>query len=479
MNVAAVLVAQYAGTLSASGSTTVDMRASQPAPIVGSAPNLAPGQSGRDVLSGDVMIGGSIRLGLTNRRTIFSLSYSESVGASSVELGLTPVFSQGAGASIGWHDRLWGLTFSESGSYSRISAAVPYLRPTSPETPTVPSQPTTPGQTTPGQTTPGQTTPGQTTPGQTTPGMTMPGQMLPTGQPTTIGPGPGGQTALLSYSPAVFDTGSLNSTAGAYVRFSNRLGVAASGGYGVSGALTDAGRQYVGYAYGPYAGASLSYNLSRTDGMATSASASDTVTWGLCVFATPHPTDAPYATCREEVPSASLMESYRHKLSQTASLSISGGVSATVAQTPDLKEVVIVPNATATYSDAFGPNGRSSYSVSLIVGPMVDLRTGLPSTDFQASATLRDRLAAKVAVSGSLYVIQSLPFLSQDLYPLTSISAGIDARYRVDPLVDVAIGETIGWQQQYLPQTVQDVSSVLLSETTYVSVTARTLPLHF
>jgi hypothetical protein len=420
------LAAQYAGTLDLSDTTRLAARATQPPPIV-TTPS-----PGKIVLAADVSTVANARLRLRDRRWDYTLSYSPSVTATDMELSFIPLTLQAGGAAVGWHDRFLRVLVSETASYGQISSVLPYLPPTAP------AQSTTPGQ------------------------ATAPGQTTAPGQPTA----PGQATLLQSAAPTTLEVVASDTSASMALRSTRRVTISLSGGYGVSGGLTTTTKAVIPEQYGPRAGASVVYVLSRRDGLTTLASAQETITSGPC----PPPSFTPL--CVERTPIVQVQESLRHQLSATLTLTIGVGAAASVVRTLTMEELVIEPIGVVAVSDRFGTLGASTFTLSAQLAPVVDIRTGLPTYNVQTTAALVDWVEPTIMLGLTAGLVQTVPYPISNPYPLTSLSGGVEARIRLDRLLDVGLGVQEFWQQQtgYDP---------LASTIGYVSVTGRARTLHF
>jgi hypothetical protein len=444
MVVTAVLVAQYAGTFDVADMTRFSLRASQPPPSAVAHVNgkAVPGEV---VLAADAATTLMARVNLRLHRWDYALGVTGSMSATDLEEQVVPVFVAGANAAQAWHDRSVRVAFTESGSYGVLSAAVPYQQTAATST-TMPTQP----------------------------GMT--GQPTMTGQPGAMQgqTGAPGTTALLGQG-GTLTVGSFDAGGSLGWRASTRTAFAVSGGYSLSGGLDAASRSVLPQGYGPHASLTESTILSRSETMSLSLSGSDSVAVGLCTLFAPNAN----GECREEVPSAGLTASLRHRISATGAVSAGVGVSATVAATPGLNELVIVPTGSVSVSNTVG---RRAYALTTSFAPTVDIRTGLPSNRVVVTASLTDRFAPRSTLGTAFSLTQSLPFPAADPFPLTSFSGTVEAKFAVDRRATVGFG-----LQGYLQHQSQAGPTVGApggpewgaSEIAYVSVTANTPTLHF
>jgi hypothetical protein len=420
------LAAQYAGTLDLSDTTRLAARATQPPPIDPTPP------PGKIVLAADFSTVANARLRLSDRRWDYTLSYSPSLTATDLERRFIPLTLQAGSATVGWHDRFLRLLVSETASYGQLSSALPY------QAPAAPTQSTTPGQ------------------------ATAPSQTTTPGQPTA----PGQATLLQSTAPVTLDVGGSDTSASMALRSTRRITISLSGGYGVSGGLTTLTKTVIPEQYGPRVGASVAYVLSQRDSLTTLASAQETITSGPC----PPPSFTPF--CVERTPIVQVQESLRDQLSATTTLTVGVGAAASVVRTLTLEELVIQPIGVAALSDRFGTLGASTFTLSAQLAPVVDLRTGLPSYNVQTTAALSDWVAPTIMLGLTAGLVQTVLYPNTNPYPLTALSGGVEARIRLDRLLDVGLGVQEFWQEQlrYAP---------LASTIGYVSVTGRARTLHF
>jgi hypothetical protein len=311
----AVLAAQYAGTFEVLDTTRIQARASQPAPIVSIATtnsnaNANTPTQGQDVLSVDVSTLPTARLRLRDRFWDWMLSYAPNLTAGAIELGLNPQISQSGAAAVAWHERSLRLSLSEAGTYGQINSA--FLQPTQ------------------------------------------------TGQSVTLQP-------AASFSTIDFASSMTNFTASFLAGRS--AAVFLSGTYFVSGGLTTGSQAVLPRQYGPRVDVGVSDAISRLDTLSTMATAQETNTYGAC----PNQTGTPVQYCAEQAALSLLQETLRHQLSPVSTLSVGGGVAASIIQPPGLaKELVIQPTFSAVFSYRFGT------SAGLI---------GLPGTAAASGAT--------------------------------------------------------------------------------------------
>jgi hypothetical protein len=441
MIVTAVLAAQIAGTFDVADTTRFSVRASQPPPLADAHVNgkVVPGEV---LLAADASTGASARLRLRERRWEYSLGVTGSVSASDLEQQVLPLAYATANASQGWRGRLVSVSFSESGSYGLVSAAVPYQQAAA------------------------------ANPMMTSPGMT--GQPMMQGQPgmqgQTAAPG---ATTLLGQQQATVSLGSFDGAGNLGWRLSHTTAVNVQAGYSVSGGLDTTSRSILPEAFGPRAALTVSTTLSRTESLTMSLRGRDTISVGFCTL---FQSNASGGLCREEVPDAEADASLRHKFSHTGTVSVSGGVAATVAATPGLNELVLVPIGSATVTDTFGREGISGYVATVAFTPTVDIRTGLPSNRVTLTGVVSDRFAPRALLSLSAGLTQSLPFPADDPYPLTTCSTTAEVRYLADRKTTVGVGLGAFVQHQSVPGGGPEWAA---SEIAYISVTANGPTLHF
>jgi hypothetical protein len=447
MVVTAVLVAQYAGTFDVADTTRFSLRASQPPPYADAHVNgkTVPGEI---LIAADASTSASARMSLRMRRWVCSFGVTGSLSATDLEEGLQlpPLVTVGANASQGWRERMVSLTLSESGSYGLVSAAIPY-----------------------------QQTPAASTMMPTQPGMpvqpTMPGQPGPTqGQPPTQG-----ATTLLSQQ-GTLTTGAFDGSGSLSWRGWRRTAFGVQGGYSISGGMDATSRQVLPRQDTPHGGINVSTPLSRHDTLSLSLSGSDTITTGLCTLVAP---TAPGVECREEVPGAALNAAFRHGISRTGTVSVTGGVAATVAATPGLNELVIIPVGAVSLGDTIG---RSSYAFAATFAPSVDIRTGLPSNRLVLSANLVDRVVPRANLNFGAVMTQSVPFPAEDPFPITAFSGSLEVRFLADRRAVLGVGLQGSLQHQSLagPNSAAPGGPEWnATEIAFVSVTANTRTLHF
>src|SRR5260370_5959175 len=211
MIAAAVLLAQYAGTLALIDTTRVGTRATQPAPRLES-------PAREIVLALALSTTPTVRLRMAERHWDWTLSYSPVLPATDLELGLAgdALLLHAGVAAFGWRGRFVTVTLSEAGAYGTVNSALLYQLPAAP---------------------------GQTTPLQSAP------------PPTNI------------------DFGSSNTDGNVTVRLGRPVVASLSGGYMVSGGLSTKAQLILPEQFGPRAGAPVAIALSRADAVPTLARA--------------------------------------------------------------------------------------------------------------------------------------------------------------------------------------------------------------
>jgi hypothetical protein len=426
-----VIAAQYLGTVDVLDTMKVDARVTDTCtPAVGkcSLPKID-GNTKEILLSTDLAMSPTIRFRMSDRRLDFTASYSPMLTAPDAELGVhlpsgAPQVNdlqvlQGGFATVGWHDRFVRASLSEAATYGQLNSALLYQLPTAPgQTPSVQSAPV----------------------------------------PTTI---TFGSTAT---DAAIVDAAT------------RRLNVLLSAGYLGTGGLNAAARDVVADQRGFHAAASLAYELSRPDTLATVANVQDTSTNGPCISYLPTPATAIVPLCAEQVTWAQLQETVSHRFSRTTNLLLGAGATVATVTVPTSTHLLIEPTGIATLSEHFSRDGLSGLDLSAAVTPFVDNRTGLVSDRFQGIGTLSEVLTSTASLSATFGALQSLALLttdpSEDPYPLTVLNGGVEARIRMDRQLDLRLGEQTLWQYQRGYGT-------LFSSLGYVSVTASAPPLDF
>jgi hypothetical protein len=444
----AVLFAQYTGSLDLLDTTRLQARITSPPTIIQQGPIPE-----KVVIAADLYTTAAARLQLRTRRWDYVLSYSTSFSLPDLELVTTPTgiqnpaLIQSEGGSIAWHNRLLRITVSESGSYGQTNWALLIPQPA----PVAQTQgaPGGPMQTPGGPMQPGG---GIGMPGQTTGG--APPMM---GQPTNLQPAAGTTTInYVSFSPA----------AAIAWRADRRTALSVSGGYAVNGGLTKADQAVLPLQEGGHAETSTSYIESRVDTLVTAVSGQDTFTTGAC----PGQPVGGAPPCNTDAPSGQAVETLRHQLSDTASLSLGAGVAVAVFEQQNFeRDLVIVPAFTASFTDRFG---RGVLTVSTSVAPAVDPRTGYNSQRVQGTGSYAENIDERLRVVGTAGVLQSVPIPRADPYAVTAVNGGLEARYLLDRLVSVGIGATGFWQTQ-------SGYGIVASYVGYVAVTVLAPPLRF
>jgi len=422
MIAAAVLLAQYAGTLDFLDTTRVGTRATQPPALLSDPPR-------KIVLALDLSTAPTARFRMADRRWSWTLSYSPVLTARDAELGLrwpsgSPQINDAlllhtGLATFGWHDRFVSVGLTEAAAYGMLNSALLYQLPAAP---------------------------GQTTPLQSVP------------QPTTI------------------EFGSSNTEGNIAVRLARPVVAALSGGYMVSGGLD---QNILPEQYGGRAGASVAITLSRSDAVSTLANVQDLNTSGPCPPVVPSPPQpAPIALCRERTLVFQLQETLRHQLSAAATLSASAGaaVSELVEHDNGQEILVIQPVGVVALNQRLGANPAAVLTLSAQLSPTVDILTGIPSERAQLTATMANPILSSVLITFTLSAMKSAALFtsdpSSDRYLVTVLSGAIEGRVRLSPQVDLGVGLQAFWQDQ-------ENFATFSSEIGYLSVTARAPTLHF
>jgi len=447
---AAVLFAQVAGTLEISNTSRIDARSNQPFTI---APNPPPREA---VIAADAQLAPLARLRLTDRRWDFTLTYSPTFTVTDIELSpyAQPVVLNAGATSIGWHNRRVRVIVSEAASYGLENLAYLYGNP-------IAGQPITAGQS------------------QAMGQMTTQGA----GQTTTQSLGQTGASAAVPIS--AFPFGSSNSNVFVQVQATRRLSFNVSGGYTISGNLAPSEQASAIYPeqFGPTASASALYSSSLSDTFVTTANAQEITTpAALCTFG------AVGQLCREVTPTLALTETYRHRVTPTATVSASLGVAASVYEVATGTSWGILPVGGVSYADRFSAPPKdprdqldaSGIRLSADLAPMVNVFTGSPSNRIQLNGSLFEHVAPGVVVNFVAGVLQTVPIPERDPSPLTVINGGVEVRMRVTRQITASAGLQGFWQRQEnvgLLPTTNTISTTgpttSASEVGYISVTVR------
>jgi hypothetical protein len=361
---------------------------------------------------------------------------------------------------VAWHDRRVRILVSEAASFGWENLAYLYGTPLA-------GQPTAAGQS---QTATGPT--GLQTPGQT-PGQTA-GQTV-------------GQTGTAPIVPLkTFPFGSTTTTAGVLVQAARSVRVAVSGGYSLSGNLTNNPQAAGVYPeqYGPSGSASVAYASSGVDSVTTVASGQELKTpKGLC------PATNGATFCSQDTPLLTLEETARHRLSPAATLTGTLGASASIYQLNTARVWGILPVGGVTFAERFGapPTGPREQQVegdgvriSADLAPTINVFTGNPSNRIQLAGNLVKRVSHDVVVSFLAGLQQTVPIPHPDPSPLTLVNAGVDVRLSLTRLISVSAGVQAFWETQQnvgaLPvanTAAATGNSTTSSEVGYVSLTVR------
>jgi hypothetical protein len=256
-----------------------------------------------------------------------------------------------------------------------------------------------------------------------------------------------------------------------------------SGGYSLTGNLTNnpAATTIYPEQYGPSAAASVAYTMSRADSLLTLASAQEITTpVGVCVGGTAG------QTCRQVAPILLVEETARHRLSPTANVSASLGVSGSIYPLATGEAWGILPVGGVAYTDRFGAAPHdprdllepSGVRLSADLAPTINVFTGSPSNRVQLTASLVSRIAPDVSVSFLAGALQTISFPRPDPSPLTLVNGGIDLRFRVTRLISVSAGVQAFWENQQNVGVIPTAGATngpttLATEVGYVALTVR------
>jgi hypothetical protein len=305
------------------------------------------------------------------------------------------------------------------------------------------------------------------------------------------------KSATLPPLPQWFTFGASNTSASVMLRATRQVTLLLSGGYSVTGNLSNnANNPNVAVVlpeqFGPFGAASVVYAVSRSDSLVTLASAQETTTpLGECF-----PPRANGQYCRQVEPILQVQEALRHRLSTTATISLSVGAAATIEQATtekaDVREWAILPIGGLTFTDRIGGidnRDASTLMLSALVAPAVDVNSGGLDNLVQTNATLKNPVAPNVFLSLTAGVLQSIP---PDPSPLTALNGGVDLRFRITRQVDVSLGVQGFWQRQAFYGAVPAATAMgaavapgtaapttTASEIGYAMLTARVPTLHF
>jgi len=304
-------------------------------------------------------------------------------------------------------------------------------------------------------------------------------------------------TSKSSTLPQWFTIGASNTSASVTLRATRQVTLLVSGGYSVSGNLSNnANNPNVAVVlpeqFGPFGAASVVYAVSKSDSLVTLASAQETTTpLGECF-----PPRAVGQYCRQVEPILQVQETLRHRLSTTATISLNVGAAAAIQQltTEKANETawVILPTGGLTFTDRVGAidnRDASTLTLSAQVGPVVDVNSGGLDNLVQTNAILKNPVAPNVFLSFTAGLLQSIP---PDPSPLTALNGGVDLRFRMTRQVDVSLGVQGFWQRQAFYGAVPVATTMgtavaagttapttTASEIGYVMLTARLPTLHF
>jgi hypothetical protein len=385
MIAAAVLLAQYAGTLDLLDTTRVATRATQPRPQLQSPP--------REIaLALDLSTSPTARLRMAERRWDWTLSYSPVLTATDVELGADGnlILLHAGVTTFAWRDRFVTVTLSEAGAYGTFNAALLYQLPAAP---------------------------GQTTPLQSAPTATA------------------------------VDFASSNTDGNVALRLGRPVVVSLSGGYSVTGGLGTLAQKTLSQQFGPRAGASVAVALSRADSVTTLASAHDLTTSGLCpgaanLFCRERTLLFQLQeTLRHELSAVTTL-SAGAGVAATETTEATNGQEVVVIE--PVGTVAFTQRLSANRAANLTLSAQLTPFVDILTGiPSERAQLSAAVADPVSSSVL---LTFTANAMRSVPILTSDP--GSDRYLLTLLSGGIEARIRLDPRLDLGIGVQAFWQDQ-------------------------------
>jgi hypothetical protein len=401
---AAVLVADYRGTLDLLDRTEMRLRTTQelaaPAGIVTNA---------QTDVGYDIFTQPTIRANVTDRRWTFGASYAPSFTFPELETGFTPVILNTGDAHVAWLDRVVTASFTQTASYGQLNGA--YLAPVAAQVP-VPGQPPV----------------------------------------VTAVPAP----VTIKYV-ASRTTGSLG------IRLDPRNQVTASAEYDVTGGTDTPSRLVVPEQYGPRANVTYEYLFSQRDALLTTALYQNTAFNGLqCLPANGNP-NALFA-CSPENHIFEAGEAMRHRITREAAIALGAGVASSVSRQQDFEpfQTTFYPTGEALFSLAFARPSEEAYGspsadgdaailasslrISGRLAPLVDIRTGNVYNAVDVEGGLVVPASMRVALRVSSGYLQYLPAGSTGAVSLVHGDAEID--FAPARTVTFALGDRIVWQEQ-------------------------------
>jgi hypothetical protein len=384
-----VVLADYAATLDVSDRSEARLRSTQQ---LSAAPGATVAQS--VVLGLDLMTTPRVVLHLSDRVWDWTLSYTPSVLAPDLELGLQPLVYQNASATVAWHDRLARVMVGQDAGY--------------------------------GQQNSGYLVPPQASPGQPT----TPTVLQPTAAPVTLNYG----------SAHTYVLGSL--------RLGRRSIVSAGVDYLLSGGIDDASRAVTPLSYGPRASATFSYTLSRVDTLLTTGSFQHTdFTATTCVLPAGE-TPPPSGMCTPRVSLGLAEETFSHRWSRVVSMTVGAGAAAEGVQSTSEFPVSfsLAPLADASVAMRFGHEGTGELRLTAHLGPFVNILNGVVDESLLGEVSLLYPLSGRVALRCKVMGGQTIP--STAPAAATLVSGDLEVDYHVTRAVDLALGERGFWQDE-------------------------------
>jgi hypothetical protein len=392
---AAVLVADYAGTLDLLDRTELRLRTTQE---FNAPPGLAQTNLGLDFFTQP-----TIRVGLFDRRWSFEASYAPSFTFPDLELGFTPVILQFGDAHASWHDRDVTASVTQSVSYGQFNGA--YAVPQSAQQP------------------------------------------IP-GQPPIVAATPAPTTVDYLASRTVGAIG---------IRLGPREQVTASAEYDVIGGTNGASRETVPEQYGPRANATYEHLFTRRTALLTTAQFQSTDFVGLQCLPPDENPNAVF-TCSPQARIFEVDEAFRHRISRRASFAVGAGVAASVSRQQDYEpfhttyyptgEALLTFDLDRTSETVGGdrPILASSLRISGRLAPLVDIRTGNVYNAVTGNASLVVPASGHVAFLADGGALQYLP--AGDAGAVTAVFSDAEIDYAPDRNVTFALGERGIWQTQ-------------------------------
>jgi hypothetical protein len=198
---------------------------------------------------------------------------------------------------------------------------------------------------------------------------------------------------------------------------------------------------------GPRASASFDYALTPNDHLVTSAAASAVDFSSMMCTPLPGAVLLPTMTCAPQTEFAWIQEALDHLVSPRTRVTLGAGIGGGETRDATLSIKASYPVGTALLDHTFGSKGESELLASARLMPVVDIYTGDVSDRLQLTLSLIEQLTGLTTLRVSATGVQSvLP--ANDPFTLTLATGEAQAGFKLDRRLELALGDQILWDRQ-------------------------------